>query len=364
MSRKRGRNEICWCGSGRKYKHCHLGRGSERRLPSKAIIQKTFENARYRICFHPDASPTACGKISFAHTLQRARVLKSIENLTHHVLTFYPLQFLGTQPKLNRQGWRQASTFEAFCNKHDDSMFAPLEKEPFTGSKEQIFLIGYRAICWELYQKIRMLQAVPTMRALLDQGASLDLQKHIQTLLGTADVGLKIGTNELMRCKAAMEEAYLRKVYDGFDAIRIKISGVLDVAATGAITPVSTLSGAKLQTLHDTSSPLERLTFGVDVESDGASVVFLWERQSVAARRYLEELLRLSDEELAAFLPQFFFGYCENTYFSESWWRNCSSSNQSFVKRLVANVQPYYFPPKFDLSRRLTSWTIVAREHT
>jgi len=26
-----GRNELCWCGSGKKYKRCHLGRDEHKR---------------------------------------------------------------------------------------------------------------------------------------------------------------------------------------------------------------------------------------------------------------------------------------------------------------------------------------------
>jgi len=26
-----GRNDLCWCGSGRKYKHCHLDRDAQKR---------------------------------------------------------------------------------------------------------------------------------------------------------------------------------------------------------------------------------------------------------------------------------------------------------------------------------------------
>ncbi|MBX0328567.1 SEC-C domain-containing protein [Oscillochloris sp. ZM17-4] len=29
-ARKPGRNEPCWCGSGRKYKHCHLSADNAR----------------------------------------------------------------------------------------------------------------------------------------------------------------------------------------------------------------------------------------------------------------------------------------------------------------------------------------------
>ncbi|MCK4826371.1 SEC-C domain-containing protein, partial [bacterium] len=290
MSKKLGRNDPCWCGSGRKYKHCHLNRGSELTLPIEAIIAKSADSARYQTCLHPEAAPNLCGKISSAHTLQRSRVLKAIKSADHHILTFYPMRFEGEKLKVHRRGWRKAATFDAFCNKHDSTTFAPLESKPFSGSKEQIFLIGYRAVCWELYQKMRALLAYPTIREYIDRGAPLDIQQLIQKSLAVQNAGFRKGYEEVKKVKTAMDEAYLRRDYRAYDTFHVKIKGTLDIAATGAITPNRTLSGVQLQTLHDTSAEIEWLPFGVDVEAGGASILFLWEADAEAPRKYVEEL--------------------------------------------------------------------------
>ncbi len=359
-----GRNDPCWCGSGKKYKYCHLNRESETPLPIGAIIDKTSDSSRYHTCLHPEAAPNVCGRISSAHTLQRSRVLRAIESPDHHILTFYPMRFENNELKVHRKGLRKAATFDAFCNKHDSSTFAPLESKPFSGSKEQIFLIGYRAVCWELYQKIRALRSYPTTRKFIDRGTPPDLQKFIQKSIAVQNAGFKKGCEEVKKVKTAMDEAYLRKDYSGYDTFRIKIKGPLDIAATGGITPNRTLSGVQLQTLHDIGADIEWLSFGVDIETGGAIIVFLWEANTEAPRRYIEEIQGLSDEELECFIPQYFFAHCENTYFSESWWRKCSKISQSFVRSLMVNENPYYYPPEYNLSHRLTSWSVVGREGT
>lgn len=38
QSRDIGRNDDCWCGSGRKYKKCHLG-DDERKLRAKSALK-------------------------------------------------------------------------------------------------------------------------------------------------------------------------------------------------------------------------------------------------------------------------------------------------------------------------------------
>ena len=274
------------------------------------------------------------------------------------------MRFEDNKLMVHRKGWRKAATFDAFCNKHDSTTFAPLESRPFSGSKEQIFLIGYRAVCWELYQKMRALLANPTISKYIDRGAPLNIQQFIQESIAVQNAGFRKGYEDLNKVKTAMDEAYLRKDFSAYDTFRIKIKGAIDIVATGGITPNRTLSGVQLQTLYDTSAEIEWLSFGVDVEPGGASIVFLWEANTEAPRKYIEELRGLCDKELECFIPQFFFAHCENTYFSESWWRNCSKTNQTFVRNLMINANPYYYPPEYDFSRRLTSWSVVGREGT
>jgi hypothetical protein len=174
--------------------------------------------------------------------------------------------------------------------------------------------------------------------------------------------GFKKGYEDAKRIKTIMDAAYLQHDYSDFETLRIKVSGPLTIAATGAITPNRSLSSATLQTLHDTTAVIEWLPFGVDVDPNGFSVVFLWEKNANASRKYIEEIQGLVDDKLECFLPQFFFAHCENTYFSESWWQKRSKDEQAFIRSLMANTNPYYYPPEYALSRRLAPWTIVAKE--
>ena len=161
-----------------------------------------------------------------------------------------------------------------------------------------------------------------------------------------------------------MDEAYIRRTYASYRTYRIKVRGPLAIASTGAITPNRTLSGVRLQVLHDVNAKTEWLSFGVDLDAEGVSIAFLWEANAVAPFSYIEEMDALSDGALACFLPQFFFAHCENTYFSESWWNDLSKDNRVFIESLMGNANPYYFPPHYDFSRRLNSWIVTGRERT
>jgi len=149
MPKEPGRNELCWCGSGKKYKKCHLKRASEKDLPFEALVQEMQEAWDQKKCMHPQAAAGVCDRIVSAHTIQRSRVLQRITDSSNHVRSFHPLKpdFSTGRFELRRIGWPAASTFTGFCGKHDSATFKPLEETDFTGSPEQCFLIGYRAHC-------------------------------------------------------------------------------------------------------------------------------------------------------------------------------------------------------------------------
>jgi hypothetical protein len=359
---KLGRNDPCFSSSGLKYKRCHLNREKESPLPFAAIQDKVRRASKHSTCLHPSASHQLCGKVISAHTLQRARVLKAIADQNNKVLSFYPA-IIGDDGRfqLHEKGWHQASTFEAFCDKHDSLTFAPLENNPFSGTKLQIFLIAYRAMCWELYQKTRATKAESTIRQLIDRGASPSAQLFAQERIGMEQAGFTHGLKSLVERKKNMDTAFIAKDYSSFETFEVVLDGPLTIAATGAVTPNRTISRAPLQVLHDPGGRLEWLAFGTDVGARGVSVVFCWSTADPAPRRYVQELKALSDADLAEFLVQFFFAHCENTYFAKSWFGGLDAGDQEFVRRHAENWNPYYFFPKFELNRHITPWRVIAR---
>ena len=131
-----GRNEPCWCGSGKKFKRCHLDRDRDPPVHPAALGNELSRFFKAKECLHPLASVEQCSKIIKAHTIQRAGALAAIIDNSGHCLSFHPPSVTErTEP--GRIGWRDASTFSGFCARHDGPTFAPLETRPFVGSPEQ-----------------------------------------------------------------------------------------------------------------------------------------------------------------------------------------------------------------------------------
>jgi hypothetical protein len=125
-----------------------------------AIIREVTKRGinESKFCWHPDAGLGTCkvdGKgqiiISAAHSIQNNGVLsKIVEN--GHVMSyaFDKGDFEGKE-----LGKNHASIFWGFCNTHD-SIFSPVEIQPYTQTTEQNFLFAYRAFVVASHKKLEV----------------------------------------------------------------------------------------------------------------------------------------------------------------------------------------------------------------
>lgn len=76
---KTGRNDPCWCGSGQKFKRCHLGRESEERAKPWEVTTEFRKDFSKKLCSAPEILHDQCsGTIVAAHTVPRSGSLNKI----------------------------------------------------------------------------------------------------------------------------------------------------------------------------------------------------------------------------------------------------------------------------------------------
>jgi hypothetical protein len=127
------------------------------------------------------AAGTVCGKPAIGcHTVSR-KMLRLIARNGHvyrHSATIQDL--VKTRGKLGVKliGVNDASVLRVFCQEHDADAFAPLEQVPFSGTREQCFLLAYRALCHEFSKKADVLDSVPVMKS-YDRGLPVSKQVEI-----------------------------------------------------------------------------------------------------------------------------------------------------------------------------------------
>jgi hypothetical protein len=284
---KVGRNDPCWCGSSLKYKKCHLRREHEKPLPVEAISAKSRPFFQAKQCLHPLAAAESCGKVIKAHTIQRSGVLAGIVDQGGHVFSFYPPHPQRDKPK--KVGWREASTFPGFCERHDGETFRPLEQTAFAGSYEQCFLIAYRAQCHELYQKQASEQSHEPLRQLIDRGMSPEDQRAVQNIQSVVGAGVSKGLQDARMHKKQMDDDLLQGQYSNWKHLLIAFEGPMCVVSTGMPTPNYNFAGDELQVLHDFNSRLQPLYFGPVKTERGGVWVFSWRPEDDAPRRFMED---------------------------------------------------------------------------
>ncbi len=354
-----GRNDLCWCGSGKKYKKCHVNRESAKPESFGALRSDLSKEFRKKQCLHPLAGPVVCDRVIAAHTIQRGGALASIADAKHHVLSFYPPERDPRgQLKLRSVGWRDASTFAAFCAKHDDQTFAPIEKEPFTGAPQQTFLLAYRALCHELYQKEASSRSQPRLRDRIDRGRDKSTQRKMQEFYAVFGAGVAQGAEDARRLKKVADASLLANEYSDWSSAVIYFDGHLSVASTGAPTPTFDLDGNRLQVLHDMTANVEPLFYATVPTGSGGAVAFVWRREMDAPRRFVDSLLSQSRAELPDLLVEFMFTHVENTYFARTWWEGLSSLQRASIRKYAAIFNPYYDQPKYQ-SLSLVDWTVT-----
>lgn len=107
-------------------------------------------------CMYPNCDSKNTIK---SHALQNNGVISRLA-VDNHVLMPY-VQRSATyleknkffRKKLKSIGKNEATIFYGFCKKHDDQLFAPIEKEEWSINKDNEFLFAYRTLCSQLKNK-------------------------------------------------------------------------------------------------------------------------------------------------------------------------------------------------------------------
>jgi SEC-C motif len=262
MSRHRtkvGRNDLCWCHSAKKYKHCHLEREQQPVKPPWEVasdIREQFRDSKY--CLHALASTASCsGKIVRAHSLPRSTGLSAIAEKGHVYGPEYDFMALvknNGAPQRKLIGINEASTFTGFCGLHDHGTFEPLENQPLTGSPHQCFLMGYRAVCRELFLKRLHLESVKVLRE-VDRGRSTWHQEQIQCVADLMEISTMLGSGEITYHKNLYDGLLTNARWGEYHGVVIEFGVTPEVLFTGAFFPVVNASLANVKALASLTMP-------------------------------------------------------------------------------------------------------------
>lgn len=361
------RNKPCWCNSGLKHKACNFNR--EEMAPP--TLQDKLQNTRRifgkKYCIHPNAGAECKGDIIKAHTVQRSGGLTRIAR-QGHVYTLDPgdAEFVKTgrlSPRLI--GVNSASTFTGFCNYHDTKTFAPIENHPFEGHEQQVFLLGYRALCRELFMKRSMVEHLASVRH-FDAGADIAKQIWWQDFVSTIERGEKSSLRHLEQYKlSSYDRCLINDNYSDVHYYVVRIGITPDFLCSGTVFPDYDFYGHRLQTLTDLDEVPQLITFSIIATDNGGAAIFSWVGPTQAGQDLIKSFDSLTNDEICHAIARFSFEYVENIFISPDWWENLSDQVQhKLVIRLMTEMRP-------DIKRvssclkddgvRITARTVVGR---
>jgi len=336
---KIGRNDPCPCGSGRKYKKCHLGITSNNLSESDLKkLEDKFKN--FKNCMVPEKMKKECKKkIIKAHTISKSRNLKIIAE-NGHVLTFKTnsiFKLLKNEGKfeVEKIGINNASIFKGFCSHHDKKLFSCLEDEDITFSPKQIFMIAYRSICNELFLKKAILNEYTFLLNNMRNKITLNFIEILKTYIK----GIKLSIDDLNRIKKIYDKILLEeKGYNKINYYILKINKIPDVLVNGVWIPDKNFDGEKLIDLTDEKINFNSLNVSsIVIDNRKGAFIFAWiDSEKLITENiynFIKSFNKLDNKFKTNILLKFIFGHFENVYFRPSWWNSLTQEQKKLIKK-------------------------------
>lgn len=333
-----GRNEPCWCDSGKKYKHCHRDIESKPPVEFHTVIQalKSFEKSMKK-CSVPISLLHECSsKIINAHTVSKSSSLKAISKDGHVLETSVDSKTSAASKIVIREvGINKASVFSGFCSIHDKNLFAPIEDGPFRVIPLHCFLVTYRGISKEFFSKNYASKVFELMKT-LDRGRSLHHQIAIQAEAGRLGTNNDLTTNDLKYIKSKLDDMLISNDYSGLNYAVFTLDSPPPIMGSAIVGPTFDFNGNEAQKISSSPSqiPDYMAINSFSSEGDGYIVLSWLSEHSKTCNKLMAQFLKkkLTADSLAVFMILLI----ENFYISPSWWHSLDDETQSLIISLYA----------------------------
>ncbi len=326
LNRKIGRNEPCWCGSGKKYKHCHLGRENEPSPKISDVIKEHNKAFNKAMCLCPEEWRNNCdGSIVKAHTVSR----KMLEKISVGGHVYGPNKHFGAlvsnegKIRFKNMGINKASVFTGFCSKHDYEIFKSIENERFEITKKSAFLLAYRAHCYEYFTKKAALATTPFMSK-LDKGRTVPEQVFLQEMIKSLKIGFETARRDQKLRKKQYDEMLKSEDFERIKYYIVELDTLPSLMCSGCINPTFDFQGNRLQNLSNLEAVLESISLSVIANDENKGLVaFAWlGSDDGPCDRFVRSYHSLTDYQKTQSIIRFAFEFLENKYLKIDWWNS------------------------------------------
>jgi len=361
-----GRNDPCWCGSGAKFKRCHLQRQHETPLTHEEIIRRIQASRIGKTCLHPAASSSTCSRrLIKSHSISKSALSAICEN--GHVFEFHGdydvfLRLHGdVEPR--PVGIRSASTFPAFCANHDFSTFSPIEQGRYRPCEEHAMLASYRAVCRELFwteagATLSILDDLDRLVPSEDQGPFRRLAEANAEETGRTLAGIRL-------IKSAYDAALLTQDYSQVKFYSLAFVSPPDVMMTSLFAPFVDFRGTVIRERDIRGTTDDHMILSLFAGGSVGWFQLAWLGESRAGLEFTRSLAALTDKEIPHAIIRLVFSSFENVFFRPSWWAGLSHSDRVYLHRRFWKAgNPFQPKPTgylIDDGRKLVDWRVKTR---
>lgn len=340
-----GANEPCWCGSGKKFKKCHYNR-TERPPVSLSDAHLQFKKAVHtKRCLHWDAGINCDGGAIRAHGVQKNGHLSRIARAGEVYVFDESLPRIAKNQEMAvcRKGISVAGTFNGFCAKHDSATFAPLEQVPYACTRQQVALLGYRAICKEVLGKLINKSLVPTLRE-ADRGKPVGRQIAHQDRVSNYEFSLDAGGDDAMQDKQRIEQTLKIADFSNLHCCCIYTDVPPPVAFSYSWLIECDFAGNRLQeaALRDPNARPDSIWVATVSTESGGAVVFGWIGGSQIALQLVESLVALPTDRIPDACLRFAFEFALDCCIAPDWWDQMTPEDRHLIsRRRTTAVNPF-----------------------
>jgi hypothetical protein len=327
-----GRNDPCWCGSGQKYKKCHLNKQVKAHE-----INNDFKNSlKHKICKVPaDLKHECTDTIVKAHTVSKSANLKNIaRDGKVYGLSFDMLKlFEKSEPiGLRLMHINQASTFYIFCSEHDKRLFAPLEDKKFDFTNEQLFLLAYRIASKAIYLKEQQIQLFNSKVKHYDNDITNNFQ-NVAHVFSDEDSQLR----DVKYVKKIYDNDLLNQDYGNIKHYSVIINKIPEVMVAGAFIPSMDFQGNELINYIDNYNKEYNAIFTsiIKINENKGALVFSWNESidSAECEAFIKSLDCLSAEDKIKAISCLLFKINkENLFISPTWYESLSIEKKELIR--------------------------------
>lgn len=291
-------------------------------------------------CLHHD-SKEDCKKIISAHSIQKNQALSAIAIDGHVYMRstdYSAIKKHKGKPSFKKVGVNKASTFLGFCEKHDNTLFEPIDKRLLVPTDQQIMLYAYRSLCRELFVKRNSVKLYNNQRQ--EKG----ITQGIRDLFEGMYQGSKFGLKNLYRQKSFYDTSFKKESYQDVSYVLFSLSQKPNIAFSGLLFPDYDFLGRKLQNLGDHSQDMELITFCSAPTREGWGYLFAWHsNNSQICEAFMCSLATKmhEGEKLADMLFRLVMLCCENLAISPDWWEALSIKQ---TDEIIDIITPYNSP--------------------